>query len=95
MGVTAENLHDTFPALTRERADAYGVASQDKYAAALAAGKIDPDLVPVALRDPEHGWGLATADEPPAPRHHASRPSRRCRRRSARAAASPPAPPHR
>ncbi|NUU17881.1 thiolase family protein [Cellulomonas humilata] len=67
MGVTAENLHDTFPALTRARADAYGVASQDKYAAALAAGKIDPDLVPVALRDPENGWGLATADEPPRP----------------------------
>ncbi|WP_315096292.1 thiolase family protein [uncultured Cellulomonas sp.] len=67
MGVTAENLHDTFPALTRERADAYGAASQAKYAAALAAGKIDPDLVPVALRDPEQGWGLATADEPPRP----------------------------
>lgn len=67
MGVTAENLHDKFPALTRDRADAYGVASQDKYAAALAAGKIEPDLVPVALRDPENGWGLATADEPPRP----------------------------
>lgn len=67
MGNTAENLHDRYPALTRDRADAYGVASQDKYAAALAAGNIDPDLVPVALRDPERGWGLATADEPPRP----------------------------
>ncbi len=67
MGVTAENLHDRFPALTRERADAYGVASQAKYAAALAAGKVTPDLVYVALRDPERGWGLATADEPPRP----------------------------
>jgi len=67
MGVTAENLHDRFPALTRERADAYGAASQAKYAAALAAGHIEPDLVPVALRDPERGWGLATADEPPRP----------------------------
>ena len=67
MGVTAENLHDRFPALTKERADAYGAASQAKYAAALAAGKIDPDLVPVALRDPANGWGLATADEPPRP----------------------------
>lgn len=67
MGVTAENLHDRFPALTRERADAYGVASQEKYAKALAAGQIEPDLVPVALRDPERGWGLATADEPPRP----------------------------
>ncbi|CAM5779650.1 thiolase family protein [Cellulomonas persica] len=67
MGVTAENLHDRFPALTRERADAYGAASQRKYAEALAAGKVEPDLVPVATRDPERGWGLATADEPPRP----------------------------
>ncbi|MFI2751947.1 thiolase family protein [Cellulomonas sp. P22] len=67
MGVTAENLHDRFPALTRDRADAYGVASQEKYAAALAAGKITPDLVYVALRDPANGWGLATTDEPPRP----------------------------
>ncbi|GEL93754.1 thiolase family protein [Cellulomonas composti] len=67
MGVTAENLHDRFPALTRERADAFGVASQAKYAAALAAGRIEPDLVPVATRDPERGWGIATADEPPRP----------------------------
>ncbi len=67
MGATAENLHDRFPTLTKERADAYGVASQARYAAALAAGSIEPDLVPVALRDPERGWGLATADEPPRP----------------------------
>jgi acetyl-CoA acyltransferase len=67
MGLTAENLHDRFPALTRDRADAYGVASQAKYAAALTAGRIAPDLVPVALRDPARGWGLATADEPPRP----------------------------
>ncbi|MCL3862221.1 thiolase family protein [Actinotalea sp. K2] len=67
MGSTAENLHDRYPALTRERADDFGVASQEKYATALAAGQIEPDLVPVALRDPERGWGLATADEPPRP----------------------------
>ncbi|WNB84417.1 thiolase family protein [Cellulomonas sp. ATA003] len=67
MGRTAENLHDRYPALTRERADALGVASQAKYAAALAAGRIAPDLVPVAVRDSECGWGLATADEPPRP----------------------------
>ncbi len=67
MGATAENLHDRYPALTRERADAYGVASQARYAAALAAGRIGPDLVPVATRDPARGWGLATADEPPRP----------------------------
>ncbi|WP_182111294.1 MULTISPECIES: thiolase family protein [unclassified Actinotalea] len=67
MGRTAENLHDHYPALTRERADAYGVRSQERYAAALAAGRITPDLVPIAVRDPARGWGLATADEPPRP----------------------------
>src|SRR5579859_3734004 len=67
MGMTAENLHDRFPAVTRDRADAYALASQRKVAAAYAAGKIQPDLVPVAVRTRELGWGLATADEPPRP----------------------------
>ncbi|WP_147917344.1 thiolase family protein [Ruania zhangjianzhongii] len=67
MGATAENLHDAYPALTRARADAYAEASQRKYAEALAAGHIDPDLVPVGVPDPERGWGLASADEPPRP----------------------------
>ncbi|WP_329793666.1 acetyl-CoA C-acyltransferase [Lentzea sp. DG1S-22] len=67
MGQTAENLHDRFPEITKDRADAYAAASQAKYAAALAAGKIGPELVPVATRSAENGWGLATADEPPRP----------------------------
>ncbi len=67
MGQTAENLHDKFPELTKERADAYAVASQAKYAAAVEAGRIQRDLVPVAIRSEELGWGLATADEPPRP----------------------------
>lgn len=67
MGATAENLHDGDHLLTRERADAYAVQSQERYARALASGGIDADLVPVAVRDPERGWGLATADEPPRP----------------------------
>ncbi len=67
MGNTAENLHDRFPDITRERCDAYGAASQAKYAAALAAGDIAPDLVPVATRSEAQGWCLASADEPPRP----------------------------
>jgi acetyl-CoA acyltransferase len=73
MGATAENLHDRFPAITRARADAYALASQRKVAAAYAAGQIQTDLVPVAVRSAEAGykgcmgWGLATADEPPRP----------------------------
>ncbi|MGL5820000.1 MAG: thiolase family protein [Phycicoccus sp.] len=67
MGKTAENLHDRFPAITRERCDAFAVASQHKLAAAYETGQVQPDLVPVATRSVEQGWGLATADEPPRP----------------------------
>ncbi len=67
MGSTAENLHDRFPHLTKERADAFALASQQKYAKALANGQIGPELVPIATRSAEQGWGLATADEPPRP----------------------------
>ncbi|MCC8249682.1 thiolase family protein [Saccharothrix luteola] len=67
MGSTAENLHDRFPHITKERTDAYAAASQAKYADAVKNGKIGPELVPVATRSAENGWGLATADEPPRP----------------------------
>lgn len=67
MGKTAENLHDRFPHLTKERVDAYAVASQEKTAKAYANGKIQPNLVPVATRSAEKGFGLATVDEPPRP----------------------------
>ena len=67
MGQTAENLHDRFPQLTRARADEYAVRSQEKLAKAYADERIQPDLVPVATRNAESGWGLATADEPPRP----------------------------
>jgi acetyl-CoA acyltransferase len=67
MGKTAENLHDRFPQLTKQRSDAFAVASQEKTAKAYADGKIQPDLVPVAVRSAQQGWGLATVDEPPRP----------------------------
>ncbi|SFR28873.1 acetyl-CoA acyltransferase [Lentzea waywayandensis] len=67
MGQTAENLHDRFPHITKDRTDAYAAASQAKYADAIKNGKIGPELVPVATRSAENGWGLATADEPPRP----------------------------
>ncbi|CAB5002571.1 MAG: acetyl-CoA C-acyltransferase [Actinobacteria bacterium] len=65
MGKTAENLHDRFPAITKDRADAYAVGSQAKTAKAYADGRIQLDLVPVAVRDSEQGWGLVTIDEGP------------------------------
>jgi acetyl-CoA acyltransferase len=67
MGQTAENLHDRFPHISKERADRYAVGSQAKLAKAYEVGTIQRDLVPVATRSTEQGWGLATADEPPRP----------------------------
>ncbi|HEX4057915.1 MAG TPA: thiolase family protein [Galbitalea sp.] len=62
MGNTAENIHDRFPALTKERADRFALGSQQKAAAAYENGKLQPDLIPVAIKS-EAGWGLATRDE--------------------------------
>jgi acetyl-CoA acetyltransferase family protein len=72
MGMTAENLHDRFPHITKERCDAYAVRSQEKAAKAYANGDIQPDLVPITVRNTnpeagETGWGLATSDEPMRP----------------------------
>lgn len=72
MGMTAENLHDRFPHLTKQRADEYAVRSQEKAAKAYANGSIQQDLVPISVRRTspeagETGWGLATADEPMRP----------------------------
>ncbi|MFI5842347.1 thiolase family protein [Catenuloplanes sp. NPDC051500] len=65
MGATAENLHDRAPQITKERVDAFGLASQERTAKAYANGKLQPDLVTVAVRNPETGWGLASVDEAP------------------------------
>jgi len=65
MGATAENLHDRLPEVTKDRADRFGLRSQEKTAAAYAAGKLQPDLVSVAVRDENGAWGLSTVDEAP------------------------------
>jgi acetyl-CoA acyltransferase len=62
MGNTAERIHDRFPAITRERADRFALASQQKIAVAYEQGKIQPDLIPVSTRT-DAGWSLATQDE--------------------------------
>ena len=72
MGMTAENLHDRYPQITKLRADEYAVRSQEKAAKAYANGKIQQDLVPISVRNTnaevgETGWGLVTADEPMRP----------------------------
>ncbi len=67
MGSTAERLHDRFPQLTKERADKYALASQTKTQSAYQAGVIQKNLIPMAVRSSEAGWGVATVDEPPRP----------------------------
>ncbi|MEU7925200.1 thiolase family protein [Micromonospora sp. NPDC049801] len=65
MGATAENLHDLVPHITKERTDAFALASQQKTAKAYANGKLQDDLVSMSIRDAEGGWGLAGVDEAP------------------------------
>lgn len=67
MGATAERLHDRFPHLTKERSDAFALASQMKTVKAYQEGKIQRDLIPTAARSADLGWGIATVDEPPRP----------------------------
>ena len=67
MGATAERLHDRLPHLGKERADSYAVGSQNKTQAAYQRGVIQRNLIPMAVRTADLGWGVATVDEPPRP----------------------------
>jgi acetyl-CoA acyltransferase len=62
MGNTAEKIHDRFPALTKERADAFAVRSQQRAAAAYDKGYIQKDLVTVSATTPE-GVRVVDRDE--------------------------------
>ena len=62
MGATAENLHDRFPALTRERSDRFAVASQQKATAAWQNGVMAHTVVPMSVYGDE-GWRVADRDE--------------------------------
>jgi acetyl-CoA acyltransferase len=62
MGRTAENLHDLFPDLTREDADAFAVRSQERAAAAWPNGVMRETVVPMAVFS-DDGWAVADRDE--------------------------------
>jgi acetyl-CoA acyltransferase len=62
MGATAENLHDAFPQLTKEDADAFAVASQRKAAAAWENGVMAHTVVPMSVFT-DAGWTVAERDE--------------------------------
>jgi acetyl-CoA acyltransferase len=62
MGQTAENLHDAFPHLTREDADAYAVESQRRAGKAWDDGVMDGIVVPMSVFS-DDGWKVADRDE--------------------------------
>ena len=62
MGNTAEKIHDRFPSLTKERADAFAVRSQQRAAAAYEKSYIQQDLVTVSATTPE-GVRVVDRDE--------------------------------
>jgi acetyl-CoA acyltransferase len=62
MGQTAENLHDAFPHLTKEAADAFAVASQQKAAKAWDAGLMGELVAPMSVFT-DDGWTLAERDQ--------------------------------
>ena len=86
MGQTAENLHDEFPQLTKEAADAYAVESQRRAAKAWDDGRHGRD------RRPDVGVHRRGLDDRrprrvPPPGDDDGRRSQRCARRSGRAGA--------
>jgi acetyl-CoA acyltransferase len=62
MGATAENLHDRFPQLTKQDADAFAVRSQQRAAAAWQNGVMRETVVPMSVFTDE-GWRPADRDE--------------------------------
>jgi acetyl-CoA acyltransferase len=62
MGATAENLHDRFPQITKDDADAFALQSQQRAAAAWSNGVMRETVVPMSVFTDE-GWKLADSDE--------------------------------
>jgi acetyl-CoA acyltransferase len=62
MGQTAENLHDLFPAITKERADAFALQSHQRANAAWQNGVMQETVVPMSVFH-DDGWKVAERDE--------------------------------
>ena len=62
MGATAENLHDRFPHLTKEAADAYSLRSQQRATAAWQNGVMGETVAPMSVFT-DDGWRVAGRDE--------------------------------
>lgn len=67
MGMTAENIHDLCPELTKEMADTYAVASQQKTHQAVISGKMKDMIIPMEVELADGTKIIADKDQHPRP----------------------------
>ncbi len=67
MGMTAENIHDQFPQYTKEMADQYAVACQQKADQAIKAGKMADMIIPIETELADGTPITADKDQQPRP----------------------------
>jgi acetyl-CoA acyltransferase len=67
MGMTAENIHDRFAEFTREMADRYALACQEKAERAIRSGRMKDMIIPVEVESGEGGRASADSDQQPRP----------------------------
>ncbi len=67
MGMTAENIHDRFPDITKTMADAYAVASQNKAGLAIKAGKMKDMIIPIEVELADGARIMEDKDQQPRP----------------------------
>ena len=67
MGQTAENIHDRFPEITKEMADAYTVFCQEKADRAIQSGKMKDMIVPIEVELADGSRTIADKDQQPRP----------------------------
>lgn len=65
MGETAENIAEIYPELTRERQDAFALASHQRAIAAIDSGKFAEEIVPVPVPQRKGDPLLVAVDERP------------------------------
>ena len=67
MGMTAENIHDRSPEFTKEMADTYALACQQKTARAISAGKMKDMISPIEVALPDGTKMMVDSDQQPRP----------------------------
>ncbi len=65
MGMTAENIHDRCPGITREMADAYAVACQNKADLAIKSGKMKQMIIPIEIELADGARIMVDKDQQP------------------------------